>query len=1079
MRAKATIVSFFLVFALYLVYGWALVPLVLPNPAANSDRMTTASLYSDTTREEIEPFLELFPQDGWERKPNAEIHLLRFGQTGQTIILFEKDTIEGKFLRLQPCTVLLLPEGKEYRTGEEIESQIQQAVVLRTPQYAEIEFDRDFDISKMTHPKIVKGSLLGEVTIQSNVQDSDKHNKFHLKTENVEITESPGLTRIETLKDVQFEFGAHSGAGAGLTLDIVQSDLTQPQSEKKLSSVRFRRLKSLRFALPEDSNTPANLSGKPAATLDILCQGEFFFAANPADQDWTASFYRNVNITRNNPDNTVDRLTAEEVQLTLKSTGEETAGNKSSFFDHIEPVVFVARGKQGNGQPPVPARLSVKKDNDITLVGDEIYVNLRENTMSLSTREAAGASPFVEMIVADQYKIISERWVKYTLGQNGAFGKLDSDGKGSMTGKIGDGTAAKDIFLEWNEMQMEPHPLVKNQVLLKLDKGISARMTGFGTMKAGALELCFNAAPSNQSAAKLPGTGKQTNNLILDQAIVKNNVLFETASGTCNVKQLHIFFTNIITGGQALRSRWMPQMLADNPPIPPGQPALTTQQPILQVQYLAPLKPQSFSAPVQPLYTPPAASVAAPAYGSRSPMTQTYSAATPKSVLETQNLLGIKSLSGSGKFEMTGDLMRMQVIVQDGQSHADRIAFEGNVRLKEIAANNAPNTPIEIIGDTVMIWNPSDPATQIQIIGHAAGSNAIFKGRGVELYAGEINLSRKDNMFWSPGSGRLIAYTSQLQVPGIHSANSAYSENLNDKLIVEWNKEMYCDGRILRFYGQSGKSGNRVQTSYQTQTLWCDSMQIELNRQVMFFDDPSSVKPEAERIRCWDNVYIQKLQRNEQGQQVSIDRAKMSKLHYDVATRYFSAEGPGELSSMTLGSRQGFDKVHLAGTPGLPRNGDKGDGLNYLAVWFQDTMQGVLLGSKKLEIRGGVEAVYYPAASWEDTIARENFGAARKTGYTLECELFRVEEVPNPLDLSQNSYELTASTDAVIDGGGFFGKAQTIRYNQAKSMVYLDGNVNFQTTVQGQSVRNTMQSIQYNIETGSVLTQVQGMSIGQ
>jgi len=1084
MRSKAAIVSFFLVFALYLVYGWALVPLVLPNPVSNNGRTMNASVHSDTTREEIEPFLELFPQDGWERNPEAEIHFLRFGQTGQTIILFEKDEIAGKVLRLKPCTVLLLPEGKEFRPDEEIESQIQQAVVLRTPLYAEIEFDKDFDISKMTHPKIVKGNLYGEVTIQSNVQDSGRQNNFSLKTKTVEITESPGLTRIETLEDVQFTFGAHSGAGSGLTLDIVQSDLTQPQSEKTLSSVRFQRLKSLRFVLPEDSKAPVNLTGQPAATLDILCQGEFFFAANPADQDWTASFYRNVNITRNNSDNTVDRLTAEEVQLTLKPIEEETAGKKSSFFDRIEPVLFVARSKPGqNSQKPVPARLSIKKDNDITLVGDEIRIDLRNNFILLSTRETPGASPFAEMLVADQYKILSERWVKYTLGQDGGFGKLDSDGKGSLTGKTGEGTAAKDFLLEWNEMQMEPHPLVKDQILLKLDKGISAQMTGFGTMKADALELCFNFVPSNQSAqsaAKLSGTGNQKNNLILDQAVVKNNVLFETASGTCNVKQLHIFFTNILAGGQARHSRWMPPLFAANPPIPPGQSvgqsALMIQQPIQQVQYLEPLKPQGgFSAPIQPLYTPPAASVIAPAYANRSPIMQPSSAARPKNALETQNLLGIKSSSGSGKFEMTADLMRMQIVVQDGQSSADRIAFEGNVRLKEIAVNDAPNTAIEMIGDTVMIWNPSDPATQIQITGHAAGNTAIFKGRGVELYARELNLSRKDNMFWSPGAGQLIAYTGQIQMPEMNFAKPSHSANLDDKLTVEWNKEMYCDGRVLHFYGQPGKTGNRVKTTYETKTLWCDSMQIELNRQVIFFED-QSVKPEAVNIWCLDNVHILNIEYDEQGKQKSVDRGKMSKLHYDVPNRYFIAEGPGELNSMSLGSRKGFEKAQLAGTSNNLRNSE---GLNYLAVWFQDTMQGLLLDTKKLEIRGMVEAVYYPAASWEDTISRENFGAARKTGYTMECKRLQIEEVPNPLDLAQNFMELKASDDALIDGGGFFGKAQTIRYNQARSIVYLDGNVKFQTTVQGKSVSNTMQSIQYNIETGNVITQIQGLSIGQ
>jgi len=1082
MRTKATMFSFFLVCVLYFVYGWAVVPLVLPNSGGNDGRSVAASIAPDTTREEIEPYLELLPEDGWERDPSHEIHLLQFGQT---IVLFGKDTIEGKLLRLQPCTILLLPNAQEYLGDEESQDRIRQSIVLRTQQYAEIEFDRAFDVSKLPLPKIETGRLFGKVTIKSDMKDPGKQDDLYLEAESIEIKETPDLTRIETRRDVRFNLGFHSGIGTGLVLEIVQSDPLQPQASKELSSAVFQKLQSLRLVFPEDPNVLPKLSGGvcipdgPAATLDIHCQGRFEFAANPAEQGWTASFYQNVNMVRNNPDHTVDRLTAEEVHLTLKpinqAPGVAVTENKTSQFASLEPALFVAQGKIGqSGQQPIPARLSVKQGGDITLVGDEIFFDLRKNFLSLSTRKGAGASPWVEMIVAGQYTIRSEQCVQYTLGPNGAFGKFAADGKGSMIGKVGDGTSAKDIALEWNEMQMEQLPAVKDQVILKLGKGISARMTGFGTMKADSLDLYCNFGSANQTTTKLPGTGTQKNNLTLDQAIVKGNVLFETASGTCRVRQLNIFFTNVTADGKVVQSRWAPQMLLTPPPTVPGR--AVAQQPIRQVQHLEPLTPQNTLAPMQPLtlYQPPVVTAPAPAYGSRMPSPQPQPNAKPTGFVETQNLLGIKSSPNGGKFDITGDLMKMQVRVQNGQSSAEIVAIEGNVRLKENASNNVPNTAIEIIGDTVTIWNPADPTTQINIMGQATGNDAIFKGKGIELRARELNLSRWDNTFWSPGSGQLIANTAQINAPGIPSGNS------NDtKLIVEWNKEMICNGKVIIFSGQPDRDGNRVRILYQAQKLWCNDMEIWLNRQVMFFDDQSSVEPQAVEIRCAHDVYVRNEQFDPQGRKKSIDTARVANLQYNVERNYFVAEGPGEINSIFVGSGQGFDKMapgNLAGTSGTGASGNS-EKLNYLAVWFQDTIQGTLLGDKAVTIKGKVQAAYCPANSWNDTISFENFSAARKTGYTLECERLEITEMPNPVNLSQSFMELTASNDARIDSSEFYGRAQTIKYNQAKSLVQLDGNVKLHTASQG-SVE--AQSIQYNIESGTFNSvRLQGIGIGQ
>jgi hypothetical protein len=1051
MRTKATVLSFFLVFSLYLVYGWALVPLVLPNRSVENNPSTDSFARNNVTREEIEPYLSLFPEDGWERDSNKEIHLLQFGQT---IVLFGKDTNKGKSLELEPCTILMLPNDlPDYYGEEEFKEKMRQSVVVRTPGKAEITFDKDFDVSKMPLPNVTGGRLWGKVTIKSCIDNSGQQNDFSLETENVEIKDESGVMSIVTKKDVRFTFGPHSGVGTDLTLNIAQSDPAKPQTSNEVNSAEFQKIKWLKFVFPEENS--ANVT-----TMDVACQGNFKFTTNPVEQGWTASFFQNVVMSRNNPDKTIDQLTAHEVHLTLQPK-EHVATVKTSQFDRLEPVIFVAWGKPGeNAQPAIPARLSVKHGGNVTLVGDEIFHNLRENRLSLSTNpNTAVALPVVEIIVADQYAITNEQCIEYTLGQNGAFGKFAAKGKGGMTGKVGEGASAKEISLVWNEMRMAPSPAMKDQIVLILDNGISAKMTGFGTMTANQLELHYNFVPA----------GNQKSNVMLDHAVVKDNVLFESTTGTCRVKQqLNIFFTNVGSDGKTLHSRWMPQILTEGPPTVPGMEISAIQQPIQQVQYLQPLSPTQ---PV-PLYTPSAAPIAAPV---RNPHSLPSAAApAPKGSVETQNLLGIKSSPGGGKFDMVADLMKMRITMQNGLSSAKDVVFEGNVRLKETAPGSAANGAVEIVGDTVRIWNPADPDTAIEIAGQASTSDAIFKGKGVELRAKELNISKADNKFWSPGPGRLVADTAQIKTPGIPAGNANAN---NNKLVVEWNKEMRCDGQVLQFIGMQDRNGNRVKVLYQTTTMWCNEMQMTLNRKVMFFDDQSPVEPKAVQIQCVHDVHMQNRQLDAAGKQKSINKATVAKVQYEVERDYFRAQGPGELNSIFLGSAQGFDGVNTQRNPA----GAQSETLNYMAVWFSDSMQGTLLGnSKNVDIQGRrIEVAYYPATGWEDVIGIENLAAARQKGYTLECDRLRIEEMPVPSNPSQSSMELTASETAVVEGSGIYGRAKTIKYNQAKEIVSLDGNATIQVKAQGQSLQQgSVESIRYNIKTRSVeLIQAGGMNI--
>ncbi|MDR2705073.1 MAG: hypothetical protein LBC02_04770, partial [Planctomycetaceae bacterium] len=568
--------------------------------------------------------------------------------------------------------------------------------------------------------------------------------------------------------------------------------------------------------------------------------------------------------------------------------------------------------------------------------------------------------------------------------------------------------------------------------------------------------------------------------------------------------------------------------------------SIRNRQPIQQVQHLQPIQPNPAMNPQQnsgqvqtsgvvPLYQ----SQPSPLVGTQLPvLVQPNSRSNVAGSVATQNLLGIQP-QNAAQYAITGNQMSMQVVNHEGRSQVEMLAVEGNVRITEnTAVEQLSNVNIiEITGEEISVWNPSTPETQILITGKQ--QDAVFRGRGIELRAKEINIARSSNKIWVPGVGRLIADTNSdattkyfqpqnspttNSVPNSQTTNSlaplaplksatsgtdvatdtignARTRNNNiqtgkdNRLLVDWNESMIFNGKVLQFRGKPDRNGNRVRAIHQDKEIWCDVMEIYLNRLILFFDDKSEVKPEAEMVQCANNVFIRSRELDEYNQLKTLSSAEFGKLRFYVASNYFVAEGPsdrpGVLSFTSLGSDEGFANTNL----GLPeslssKTANNGGLLKYLSIWFHDHIQGTFLGGQRnVEISGRVQAAYLPVNSWDDRIGIDNLNIARKNGYILECEQLHIVEMPDINNgmggNNQNALELTAIGNASIDSSKFYGKAQTIKYNQAKTLVTFDGNAKIHTFEDGKKSEQAAETIQYDVKNKAFrMNHSQGIRIG-
>ncbi|MGL4593399.1 MAG: hypothetical protein ACRCUY_01575, partial [Thermoguttaceae bacterium] len=383
-RLLTTSGSFFLILALYFVYGWVAVPMILPN---NTDGEKNWPVPNDAEiHGEIAPMLFLFSEDSWERDSNSQLHLL---QLGSTVVLFREDTIEGNVAKLSPCTILFLSSDPELSDAEKY----RQAIILRTSDHARLEFSGELNLSKFPLPQMQGGTLVGPVTISSDMSSPDSEDDFFMASENVTFSETPALTTISTLKDVVFRFGQHSGEGTNLLVNLTPSNPKDLKSAKELGRMKLETLRFLNLAFPDQGN------------INIVCQREFQFVANPPEQNWIASFHGKVEAVRTNLQGEKDVLNAEELRVSFRqkemavTTPQQTQVKSTSSMNSLEPIMFIAVGKRRlQEQAPIPARIKTMQNGGAILVGDQILYDIKQNFVTIESAKDASGTPQVDVL---------------------------------------------------------------------------------------------------------------------------------------------------------------------------------------------------------------------------------------------------------------------------------------------------------------------------------------------------------------------------------------------------------------------------------------------------------------------------------------------------------------------------------------------------------------------------------------------------------------------------------------------------------------------------------------------------------
>lgn len=360
----------------------------------------------------------------------------------------------------------------------------------------------------------------------------------------------------------------------------------------------------------------------------------------------------------------------------------------------------------------------------------------------------------------------------------------------------------------------------------------------------------------------------------------------------------------------------------------------------------------------------------------------------------------------------------------------EKLWCEGSVRVLQ-----DPTSPtergVDIRGETLDLAHHLEgnvlvvtgtPSAQVQI-------NTLF------ILGPEIHIDQLNNMAWVNGVG----------VMRMPSSTSFQGDKLNrpSEITINWEERMVFDGQYAKFQG--GISA--VQDSGR---LACQVLQVTLDRRVSLREgDKGKAPAKVEKLVCDKNVWVEDVTR-EKGKIVALKRLECFELSLDNDNEkqdtLVKATGPGIVRIFQVGGTS--DPLGSMASPGrtkppgdarsqrpptaAPQQADAGPKVTEV------TFEGKMQANNTRGIATFFDTVTVVQVPATDPNIRFNKDRLPPEGMFLRSERLDVLNLKLP-DGSVNR-EMNATGKVYLEGQGFSGTSELVKYNEAKEQIILEGS---------------------------------------
>lgn len=494
-QLKLIVGSFAIVVGAYALYSVTMVPLI--EPSISLERT------ADASEADVEAARMLVPQQrqqlsAWFREGDWELDNPKILETATAKLLLKdyRDLGAGR-VEIRPCTMVLFPR-ESYESEEERQ---RQAVLVRAPEGAILQFDAPFDLQRGKIGNLVGGNLNGRFTIDSDQRLPGPDDDLHIECRDAVMANN----QIVSPHPLEFQMGPNHGSGRGVTIQLVASQAT---GAPKKAGPGFDGVRS--FSLQREVKMhvePGSDSFRPAAEvplaeaptkepageaapdqveppLEIECAGPFLFDL----QEYVATFHDRVNVVRIVPDGRNETLTGDRLSLFF-TTKEPPDPKKPMSIPKLEPGRIEAHGS--------PVVLLAPAD-EVEARGTMLMYDLQSGHARLEGEPQAILRRGKSEIHAPQ--------LRFQPNDQGRWGEFSATGPGWLEGHVPD-DETQTFRADWaHQVNLRPQD---GEQLLSLTGGARIEMGGQGHIAAERIFAWLpndppEGAPANDERGMLP-----------------------------------------------------------------------------------------------------------------------------------------------------------------------------------------------------------------------------------------------------------------------------------------------------------------------------------------------------------------------------------------------------------------------------------------------------------------------------------------------------------------------------------------------------------------------------------------------
>jgi len=976
--ALRVVSAFLIVGAFYTAYAATLVPLIEPSERpTESGGGSPIRRIADSLEKQRELLSHWFHADDWEM--NAPMVF----ETDQGMLLFSDYQMrEHGYVEIRPCSMIFMSKQE----GESEADRYRKAVVLRAPQGALLRFDPPPDFNQGRIGRFVGGELLGQVDIHSGQRSVGPEDDLHVTTRDVVMTE----TDITTPHRMDFTLGRHHGSGVGVHIHLDTAARTDGNGPDVRGVQTFTLEHQVFFHLQPSAEGDlfpgapmADVSAPPQQVVTVAAVSAVEASPPPVEVrsagPFTFDFVVSTAMFRQQVD--VQRLHPDGTRDTM--TGDQL---KIFFIAQANdsPAASATKGPSVGGRKLDP--------NRIELVGEPVVIRAQANGLQarsqfvehdLATREVhlRDAS---EVIVRQGERELRAPELFMRPDESGNYGTFRAVGQGRFDGKsVDDPTQA--FHAEWtSHVHFRKH---EDRHVLSAYGAARVSAIGKGSLAGDEIHLWLKESPSIEPAGGVAVGAKAKTELAPDRLLALGSVQIDSPQLVGAVQRVEAWFEHETVGGMLRKVgfRGEPVQLAqaEGPAIFFG----AAPQALPQVPFVAEL-PQAVEAL-------PAADPIAPA-----------AAALPP----------------SRQFRLDGELLRLQIGVVDRVMQVREAIVERNVRLVEINAQSPTAKPVTIQGDVLHMLQPTPTESFVSV----TGAPAFVEAQDMTISGGKLTLRRpnpNENHTAVEGQGVLTLPVDR----DLQGNATAQRETMH----LTWQGGMTFDGTVAEF--DRGVEG-RLTSQY-----------LRTDRLRVTFDGPvgrqeqSQTRPQIAQIDCFDGVLLESRTNAPDGNLAAIDRLSARTLSFNQTSGDFSADGPGEVTSVRRGT---------AGQPALPGQPEADPNppivpdpataaINYLHVRFHRNV----VGNKprgEMTFHNQVRTLYGPVPDWTSPIDPDRPEHWLPQTVLINCD--RMQVFARDDAASGTSYDLVAEGNTLVEGTNFTARAPRLTYAQAKDLLVIEGD---------------------------------------